>query len=180
MSPYVATGPQWVLKWREILPMLNINSYYGISKIICFTGSFDLITSDQESSSELSCQLKSVPGWVSIELQAMTFKCDRYWLSKLHVIMSAMASQITSLTIVYLCVYSSADQRKHQSSASLAFVRGIHRWPVNSPHKWPVTRKMFPFDDVIMNISYTTKDCFLSNAEACQSIVLIIDFQIRN
>ena len=44
----------------------------------------------------------------------------------------------------------SADQRKHQSSASLAFVRGIHRWPVNSPHKWPVTRKMFPFYDVIM------------------------------
>ena len=44
-----------------------------------------------------------------------------------------------------------ADQRKHQSSASLAFVRGIHRWPVNSPHKWPVTRKMFPFDDVVMN-----------------------------
>ena len=47
---------------------------------------------------------------------------------------------------------SSADQRKHQGSASLAFVRGIHRWPVNSPHKWPVTRKMLPFDDVIMNI----------------------------
>ena len=43
-----------------------------------------------------------------------------------------------------------ADQRKHQSSASLAFVQGIHRGPVNSPHKWPVTRKMFPFDDVIM------------------------------
>ena len=42
------------------------------------------------------------------------------------------------------------DQRKHQRSASLAFVRGIHRGPVNSPHKWPVTRKMFPFDDVIM------------------------------
>ena len=41
-------------------------------------------------------------------------------------------------------------QRKHQSSASLAFVRGIHRWPVNSLHKWPVTQKMFPFDDVIM------------------------------
>ena len=46
--------------------------------------------------------------------------------------------------------FSGADQRKHQSSASLAFVRGIHRWPVNSPHKGPVTRKMFPFDDVIM------------------------------
>ena len=66
------------------------------------------------------------------------------------VIMGAMASQITSLTISYSTVYSGADQRKHQSSASLAFVRGIHRLPVNSPHKWPVAQKMFPFDDVIM------------------------------
>ena len=66
------------------------------------------------------------------------------------VTMSPMASQITSLGIVYSSVYSGADQRKHQSSASLAFVRGIHRGPVNSPRKRPVTRKMFPFDDVIM------------------------------
>ena len=66
------------------------------------------------------------------------------------VIMGAIASQIASLTIVYSTVYSDADQRKHQSSASLAFVRVIHRGPVNSPHKWPVTQKMFPFDDVIM------------------------------
>ena len=65
------------------------------------------------------------------------------------VMMDAIASQITSLTIVYSIVYSDAGQRKHQSSASLAFVRGIHRGPVNSPHKWPVTRKMFPFDDVM-------------------------------
>ena len=64
--------------------------------------------------------------------------------------MDAIASQITSLTIVYSTVYWDSDQRKYQSSALLAFVRGIHRWPVNSPHKWPVTRKMFPFDDVIM------------------------------
>ena len=56
-----------------------------------------------------------------------------------------MASQITSLMIVYSTVYSGADQRKHQSSASLALVRGIHRWPVNSPHKWSVTRKIYPF-----------------------------------
>ena len=66
------------------------------------------------------------------------------------VTMDSIASQITSLTIVYSAVYSAADQRKHQSSASLAFVRGIHRGPVNSPHKGPVTRKMFPFGDVIM------------------------------
>ena len=66
------------------------------------------------------------------------------------VIMGAIASQIISLTVVYSTVYSDADQRKDQSSTSLAFVRGIHRGPVDSPHKWPVTRKMFPFDDVIM------------------------------
>ena len=64
--------------------------------------------------------------------------------------MGRIASQITSLTSVYSTVYSGSDQSKHQSSASLAFVCGIHRGPVNSPHKWPVTRKMFPFDDVIM------------------------------
>ena len=66
------------------------------------------------------------------------------------VVMSLLASQITSLTIVYSPVCSGTDLRKHQSSASLAFVRGIHRGPVNSPHKWPVTRKIFSFDDVIM------------------------------
>ena len=51
---------------------------------------------------------------------------------------------------VYSAVYSGTDHRKRQSSTSLAFVRGIHRGPVNSPHKGPVTRKRFPFDDVIM------------------------------
>ena len=76
--------------------------------------------------------------------------------------MGPIASQITSLTIVYSTVYSDADQSKHQSSASLAFVRGLHRGPVNSPHKWPVTRKMFPFDDVIMRSRWVTHSvlCF--------------------
>ena len=63
--------------------------------------------------------------------------------------MDVTASQITGVPIVYSTVCSGANQRKHQSSASLAFVRGIHRWPVNSPHKGPVKQKMFPFDDVI-------------------------------
>ena len=81
------------------------------------------------------------------------------------VIISAIASHITSLAIVYSAFYSGADQRKHQNSASLAFVRGIHRWQVNSPHKGLVTRKMFPFDDVIMHFWCQTtkcsKPCFL-------------------
>ena len=75
------------------------------------------------------------------------------------VILSVMASQITSLTIVYSTIYSGAYQRKHQSSALLAFVRGIHQWPVNSPHKGPVTSKMFPFDDVIMVTMFYRHSC---------------------
>ena len=67
-------------------------------------------------------------------------------------ITGAIASQIISLTFVYSTVNSGADQTKHQSSASLAFARGIHRGLVNYLHKGPETRNMFPFDDVIMNI----------------------------
>ena len=93
----------------------------------------------------LSVWLLSVTG-VNLLKWWPSFKAFHYN----DVIMTRIASQITSLTVVYSIVYSGADQRKHQSSASLAFVRGIHRGPVNSPHKGPVTRKMFPFDDVIM------------------------------
>ena len=87
------------------------------------------------------------------------------------IIMGMMASRITSLTIVYSTVYSGADQRKHQSSASLAFLRGIHRRPVNSLHKWPVTRKMFTFDDVIMILywwSYVSLISRKNNASFCE------------
>ena len=59
-----------------------------------------------------------------------------------EVIMSAMVSQITGVSMVCSNVCSGADQRKYQSSASLAFVKGIHRWPVNSLHKGPVARKI--------------------------------------
>ena len=70
--------------------------------------------------------------------------------------MGAMVSQITSLMIVYSAVYSGAEQRKHPSFASLAFVRGIHRSPVYSSHRGPITRKMFRFDDVIVGLWITT------------------------
>ena len=76
------------------------------------------------------------------------------------IIMSAMSSQVTSLVIVYSSICSSTDKRKHQSYASLTFVRGIHWWAVNSPHKGPVTRKMFIFDDVIM-VQTLSKRCML-------------------
>ena len=74
------------------------------------------------------------------------------------VIMNAMASQIISLTTVFSTVYSDVNQRKHQSSIFLAFVWGIHRWPVNSPHKRPVTLKKIPFDDVTM-VSDSPREC---------------------
>ena len=80
----------------------------------------------------------------------LIFILEQTHLRYTDVIMGVIVSQIVSLAIVYSTVYSDADQRKHQSSALLAFVWGIHRRPVNSPHKWLVTRKMFPFDDVIM------------------------------
>ena len=65
----------------------------------------------------------------------------------------AMVFQIISVSDVCSTVCSGVDKRKHQSSTSLAFVRAIHRWPVNSPHKGPVTWKMFPFGDVIMSVN---------------------------
>ena len=93
------------------------------------------------------------------------------------VIMSAMASQITGVSIVYSTECSSADQRKHQNSPSLAFVRGIHRWPANSPHKGPVTRKMFPFDDVITIAfdwgTYQMADITYSNLFPCKKFCVL-------
>ena len=84
------------------------------------------------------------------------------------VTMGAKASQITSLTIVNSIVNSDADQRKPQSSASLVFVSGIQQGPVNSPHKWPVTRKIFPFDDVIMFIHLLSWWCVFECGYCCR------------
>ena len=90
--------------------------------------------------------------WLSCMIGAATY--NHYT----DVIMGTIASQITSLTIVYSTVYSDEDQRTYQSSALLVFVREIHRRPVNVTHKWPVTQKMFPFDDVIMMTVYERQD----------------------
>ena len=118
--------------------------------------------------------------WSSIAVENRTkFICRKevYWHYD-DVRMGAIASQITSLTIVYSIVYSDADQRKHQSSASLAFVRGIHRGPVNFPHKWPVTRKMFPFDDVIMdliNSGYASPPCHYKELHLARIYLMNVD-----
>ena len=88
----------------------------------------------------LDCLLNSLFKFVTGKMPKLC-TTDSLWEHYSDVIMGTMASQITSFTSVYSSVDSGADQRKHQSSASLAFVWGI---PVNSPHKWPVTRKMLP------------------------------------
>ena len=111
------------------------------------------------------CHLSSLKMW---QKSGTSHYCD--------VRMGTMVSQITSLMIVYLTVHSGSDQRKHQSSAALAFERVIHRSPVNSPHKWPVTRKMLPFDDVIMNISHDWSD----NQSQCISINPLVEIFVSN
>ena len=88
--------------------------------------------------------------WLNIPSAAIFDKISPAILYYSDVIMSVMASQITSVLIVYSTAFSGEDQGKHQGSTSPAFVRGIHRWPVNSMHKGPITRKIFPFDDIIM------------------------------
>ena len=79
----------------------------------------------------------------------------KYWITVIQIFYGIGSIHycdaiMSGIRIVYSTICSGADHRKHQSSTSLAFVRGIHWWPVNSLHKRPVTWKMFPFDDVIM------------------------------
>ena len=92
---------------------------------------------------------KTLPPASCFVCLTMLCRCTTFTVHYSGVIIGATASQITSVSIVYSTVCSGADQRK-QSSASLAFVRGIHRRPVISQHKGPVTRKICPFNDVIM------------------------------
>ena len=90
------------------------------------------------------------------------------------IIMSTMASQITSLTIIYSTVYSGADQRKHESSASLVFLRRIQRRPVNSPHAllerlYPIF-PMFRFEHAIKSNQILDPQFLLTKPEfACQA-----------
>ena len=123
--------------------------------------SYQLHFPEEKKSVKFNKYQHKLSNWITTGiLRSNEFRDDLYKKLKLcpvnlhynDVIRRAMASQIPSLEIVYSTIYSGTDARKHQSSASLALVRGIPRWPVNSPHKGPVTRKMFPFDDVIMKM----------------------------
>ena len=105
------------------------------------------------------CQLKVIPlrkmAVILLTTLSSAFSCQWHQLGRNHysdIIMRTMGSQFSSVSIVYSTVYPGVDQRKHQSSASLAFVRGIHRWPLHSHQKGPVTRKMLPFNDVTIMI----------------------------
>ena len=82
-------------------------------------------------------------------MQLLLHAYNEYVFNHTHyngVIMRAMASQVAGASNVCFTVGSGADQRKHQRT----FVWGIHRSPVNSLHKGPITKKMFPFDDIII------------------------------
>ena len=123
-------------------------------RLVTFDSEYDfLLNKWQAGAWQMMTGLKYVNGSSYVITRAWMGWCNNTFVYG-AVIMGAMASQITNLTIVYSSVYfrhrRRRRRRKHQSSASLAFVRGVHRWPVNSPHKESITRKMFPFDDVIM------------------------------
>ena len=101
------------------------------------------------------------------------------------VIMGMMASQITSVSNISSTVCSVTDKKKCQSSASLFFVRGIHWWPVNSPHKGPVTLKMFPFDYVTrihILLGILNAQCHLQkfNPISDKNKIIAITFWIKN
>ena len=90
--------------------------------------------------------------------------------------MSTMTSQIIGVTFTQN-VCSGVDQRKHQSSASLAcVVMGIQRWPMNSPHKGPVTMRMYPFDDVIMD---TDVSSFLPGNGCVKNVIIMSEFFVH-
>ena len=90
--------------------------------------------------------------WPRVKMQWYNVS-QGYWYVKRYswVCQKAFKLHYNDVTIVYSTGYSGAEQWKHQSSASLAFVGGIHRWQMNSTHIGTVTQAMFPFDDVIMS-----------------------------
>ena len=136
-----------VFRNRNFAPLMYINSPRNAANIVCKCANMGRQRSKhlcyQGAYEKKQCQagsrmIKSTAGCLCVVNHFSDVK------------MSTTASQITGVLIVYLTVCLDADQRKYQSSMSLAFVMGSHRWPVNSPPKGPVTPKIYPFDDVIM------------------------------
>ena len=128
---------RWCLKLHKQFHLILYDGYNYLSRVVLMLKQVsEVVAVDSRICWSILPEATTV---VSDPTTMGTFYSYLYWISVHYndVIMGAMASQITSLTIVYSTVYSGAD----------------HRGPVNSPHKWPVTRKMFPFDDVSMNLS---------------------------
>ena len=101
---------------RNLLPKLFHQSHLRVWSVIVGKYKVNSVPGNDQA----SCVARSS---ASMSLY-LVYSCFPHYSD---VIMTTMASQITSLTVVYSTVYSDADQRKHQSSASLAFVWGIHR-----------------------------------------------------
>ena len=148
-------------------------NFLGITKGSCSRGNFlpELKELSNNSVIYTICEFKNVIFYMAVFVTSVVYVCPDdlsfilcmclvsfLWTHYNDVKMGAMASQITSLAIIYSTVHSDADQRKHRSSAPLAFVRGIHRWPANSPHKCPVTRKCFHL--MTSSCDYNLTGCF--------------------
>ena len=137
----------------SITPSISCHSHVFTSWIIDYSDviAFKRLTICTLLKSGIASLSKWNMFYVMIQQNSLYFMFDDicWWFPMVFfyhysdVIMTTIASRITNLTIVYSIVYSDADQRKHQRSTSLAFVWGIHRWPVNSTHKRPVTQIFF-------------------------------------
>ena len=145
----VKTPPKWGKPYRPCRKSNQFSRWSGHISMSDFRGILSM------RSSENTPQKRKIRQ-VDISLSSTCLQCVQITLDIIlsvfiphshysDVIMSVMASQITGVSIVYSTVCSGADQRTHLSSASLAFVRGIHRWPVNTPHKRQLPRKLYHF-----------------------------------
>ena len=148
---------QGIEKWGDFAMICDVQYLHGMPTLLVFLKTFPYdmevsLTFPKLNWKWFQSRVELFKGWGGMKLN---FQCYRFHYC--DVIMRAMAFQTTDVSIVYSIVWSGVDQRKHQSSASLAFVRRIHWWPVKSPHKGSVTCKMFPFDDVIMYFSISLK-----------------------
>ena len=127
------------------LCMYNKSKWYANSLSCVWFGTVHCPMSFNDASYEWPKYRESTVGDTSKWIKRLSMFDNHYN----NVIMRTMASQITSIGIAYSTLYSGADQRKHQSSAWLAFVRRLHRWRVKSPHNGPVMGKIFPLDVIV-------------------------------
>ena len=144
---------QWFYMYILVVPVLNINTDFSFIRCQTLMRPKFILVEHTPRNVKTEVNMESIKksyGTIGQELAVKLFArvITKQTNVSLHTI--TLASQITSLTTVYSPVNLGVDQRKQQSAASLAFVLEIHRWSVNSLHKGPVTRKMFPYDDVIM------------------------------